>query len=78
MKFDEGYTMHSKDYFRQLAEAPQTQLKKPDPTILTEAVQRYLAAGKAITVVPPGTSGTSGVILAPMGISKRAFKGAEK
>ena len=62
------------DYFRQLAES-QVQPRKADPAILTEAVQRYLAAGKAITVVPPGTSG---VILAPMGISKRVLKGAQK
>ena len=63
------------DYFRKLSEAPQTQPKKADPAILAEKVQKYLAAGKTITVVPRGASG---VVLAPMGIKRTGFKGAQK
>ena len=62
------------DYFKQLSE-PATQPKKADPAILAEKVQKYLASGKTITVVPRGASG---VILAPMGIKPTAFKGAKK
>jgi len=62
------------DYFQKLSETA-TQPKKADPTILAEKVQKYLAAGKTITVVPRGASG---VILAPMGIKKATFKGAKK
>jgi hypothetical protein len=62
------------DYFKQLSE-PATQPKKADPAILAEKVQKYLAAGKTITVVPRGASG---VILAPMGIKRTGFKGAKK
>jgi len=62
------------DYYKQLSE-PATQPKKADPTILAEKVQKYLAAGKTITVVPRGASG---VILAPMGIKPTGFKGAKK
>jgi len=62
------------DYFRKLSES-QTQPRKADPAILAEKVQKYLAAGKTITVVPRGASG---VILAPMGIKKATFKGAKK
>ena len=62
------------DYFRKLSES-QTQPRKADPAILAEKVQKYLAAGKTITVVPRGASG---VILAPMVIKKATFKGAKK
>jgi len=62
------------DYFRKLSES-QAQPRKADPTILEAKVQKYLAAGKTITVVPRGASG---VILAPMGIKKATFKGAKK
>jgi len=62
------------DYYKQLSE-PATQPKKADPTILAEKVQKYLAAGKTITVVPRGVTG---VVLAPMGIKKATFKGAKK
>ena len=62
------------DYYKQLSE-PTTQPKKADPAILAEKVQKYLAAGKTITVVPRGASG---VVLAPMGIKRTGFKGAQK
>jgi len=62
------------DYFKRLAES-QAQPKKADPAILAEKVQKYLAAGKTITVVPRGVTG---VVLAPMGIKKATFKGAKK
>ena len=75
MKFNEGYTMHNKDYFRQLAEAPQTQPKKADPAILEAKIAKYLAAGKTITTIPRGASGMT---LSPMGICRNGIKGAEK
>ena len=76
MKFDEGYTMRSKDYFRKLAETPTRIEKKADPAILAEKVQRYLATpGKTITEVPRGMSGA---VLSPMGICRNGIKGAEK
>jgi len=62
------------DYFKRLAEA-QAQPKKEDPAILAEKVQKYLAAGGVITIVP---GGVSGVILSPMGICRNGIKGAEK
>jgi ribosomal protein L18E len=62
------------DYFKQLSE-PAAQPKKADPAILAEKVQKYLAAGKTITVVPRGVTG---VVLAPMGIKRTGFKGAQK
>jgi len=62
------------DYFRKLAEN-ETRLKKADPAILAEKVAKYLAAGNAITAIPRGASG---VVLAPMGIKRTAFKGAKK
>ena len=62
------------EYFRKLSETA-THAKKADPAILAEKVQKYLAAGKTITVVPRGASG---VILAPMGIKRTGFKGAKK
>ena len=62
------------DYYKRLSE-PATQPKKADPAILEAKVQKYLAAGKTITVVPRGASG---VILAPMGIKPTGFKGAKK
>ena len=62
------------DYFRKLSES-QAQPRKADPTILEAKVQKYLAAGKTITVVPRGASG---VTLAPMGIKRTGFKGAKK
>jgi ribosomal protein L18E len=61
------------DYFKQLSE-PAAQPKRANPAILAEKVQKYLAAGGTITIVP---GGVSGVILAPMGI-KRAVNGAQK
>ena len=63
------------DYFRKLSEEPATQPKKADPAILAEKVAKYLAAGKTITTIPRGASG---VILAPMGIKRTGFKGAQK
>ena len=74
MKFDEGYTVHSKDYFRKLSETA-THAKKADPAILEAKIAKYLAAGKTITTIPRGASG---VILAPMGIKRTGFKGAQK
>lgn len=62
------------DYFRKLCEAPAAQPKKEDPAILAEKVQKYLAAGKTITIVP---AGVSGVIVSPMGICRNGIKGAE-
>ena len=62
------------DYFRKLSES-QTQPRKADPAILAEKIEKYLAAGKAITTIPRGASG---VILAPMGIKRTGFKGAKK
>ena len=62
------------EYFQKLSETA-TQPKKADPTILAEKVQKYLAAGKTITVVPRGVTG---VVLAPMGIKPTGFKGAKK
>lgn len=62
------------DYFKQLSES-QVQPKKADPAILAEKVAKYLAAGNTITEVPRGASG---VILAPMGIKRTGFKGAQK
>ena len=56
------------DYFRKLAEN-ETRLKKEDPAILAEKVQKYLAAGKTITIVP---AGVSGVIVSPMGYAGTA------
>ena len=63
------------DYFRKLSEAPQTQPKKADSAILAAKVAKYLAAGNTITEVPRGASGAT---LAPMGIKKATFKGAQK
>ena len=63
------------DYFRKLSEAPQAQPKKADPAILAAKVAKYLAAGKTITTIPRGASG---VTLAPMGIKRTGFKGAQK
>ena len=63
------------NYFKRLAEESAIQTKKADPAILAEKVQKYLAAGKTITVVPRGASG---VTLAPMGIKRTGFKGAKK
>ena len=60
-------------YFKQLSES-QAQPRKADPAILQAKIQKYLAAGNAITEVPPGVSGAT---LAPMGI-KRATTGAQK
>lgn len=75
MKFDEGYTMHNKDYFRKLSETA-THAKKEDPAILAEKIQRYLATpGKTITAIPRGMSGA---VLSPMGICRSGIKGAEK
>ena len=75
MKFDEGYTMHSKDYFRKLSETT-TEAKKADPAILADKIAKFLATpGKKITEV---ARGTSGVVLAPMGIKRTGFKGAQK
>ena len=74
MKFDEGYTVHSKDYFKKLTE-PAAQPKKADPAILEAKIAKYLAAGKTITTIPRGASG---VILAPMGIKRTGFKGAQR
>ena len=62
------------EYFKRLSES-QAQPKKEDPAILAEKVQKYLAAGKTVTIVP---AGVSGVILAPMGICRNGIKGAEK
>ena len=62
------------DYFKQLSE-PAAQPKKADPAILAEKVRKYLAAGNTITEIPRGASG---VILAPMGIKRTGFKGAQK
>ena len=63
------------DYFKQLSEQA-TQPKKADPAILAEKVRKYLATpGNTITEVPRGASG---VILAPMGIKRTGFKGAQK
>ena len=62
------------EYFQKLSETA-TQPKKADPAILAEKVAKYLAAGNTITEVPRGASG---VILAPMGIKKATFKGAQK
>ena len=62
------------DYFRKLSES-QTQPKRADPAILAEKIEKYLAAGKTITTIPRGASG---VVLAPMGIKRTAFKGAKK
>lgn len=62
------------DYFKQLSES-QVQPKKADPAILAEKVAKYLAAGNTITEVPRGASG---VILAPMGIKRTGFKGAQR
>ena len=74
MKFDEGYTVHSKDYFRKLSETA-THAKKADPAILEAKIAKYLAAGKKITAIPRGMSGA---ILSPMGICRSGIKGAEK
>lgn len=74
MKFDEGYTMHSKDYFRKLSETA-THAKKADPAILEAKIAKYLAAGKTITAIPRGASGMT---LSPMGICRSGIKGAEK
>ena len=60
------------DYFKQLSES-QVQPKRADPAILAAKIQKYLAAGNAITEVPPGVSGAT---LAPMGIKRS--KGAQK
>ena len=62
------------DYFKQLSE-PAAQPKKADPAILAEKVAKYLAAGKTITTIPRGASG---VTLAPMGIKRTGFKGAQR
>lgn len=62
------------EYFKQLSE-PAAQPKKADPAILAEKVRKYLASGKTITEIPRGASG---VILAPMGIKRTGFKGAQK
>jgi hypothetical protein len=62
------------DYFKQLSE-PAAQPKKEDPAILEAKVQKYLAAGNAITAIPRGVTG---VVLAPMGIKRTGFKGAQK
>ena len=62
------------DYFKQLSE-PAAQPKKADPAILAEKVRKYLAAGKTITTIPRGASGR---ILAPMGIKRTGFKGAQR
>jgi len=74
MKFDEGYTVHSKDYFRKLSETA-THAKKADPAILEAKIAKYLAAGKTITAIPRGMSGA---VLSPMGICRSGIKGAEK
>jgi hypothetical protein len=75
MKFDEDYTMHSKDYFRKLSETT-TQTKKADPAILADKIARFLATpGKKITEV---ARGASGMTLSPMGICRNGIKGAEK
>ena len=63
------------DYFRKLSEAPQAQPKKADPAILEAKIAKYLAAGKTITTIPRGASGR---ILAPMGIKRTGFKGAQR
>ena len=62
------------DYFKQLSE-PAAQPKKADPAILEAKIAKYLAAGNTITEIPRGASG---VTLAPMGIKKATFKGAQK
>lgn len=62
------------DYFIKLSETA-THAKKADPAILEAKIAKYLAAGKTITVV---ARGVSGVILAPMGIKRTGFKGAQK
>ena len=62
------------DYFKQLSE-PAAQPQKADPAILAEKVRKYLAAGNTITEVPRGASR---VILAPMGIKRTGFKGAQR
>lgn len=62
------------DYFKQLSEQA-TQPKKADPAILEAKIAKYLAAGKTITTIPRGASG---VILAPMGIKRTGFKGAQR
>ena len=62
------------DYFKQLSES-QVQPKKADPAILEAKIAKYLAAGNTITEVPRGASG---VVLAPMGIKRTGFKGAQK
>lgn len=75
MKFDEGYTVHSKDYFRKLSETA-THAKKADPAILEAKIAKYLATpGKTITAIPRGMSGA---VLSPMGICRNGIKGAEK
>ena len=62
------------EYFKQLSE-PAAQPKKADPAILEAKIAKYLAAGKTITTIPRGASG---VILAPMGIKRTGFKGAQR
>ena len=62
------------EYFQKLSETA-TQPRKADPAILEAKIQKYLAAGNTITEVPRGASG---VTLAPMGIKKATFKGAQK
>ena len=62
------------DYFKKLTE-PAAQPKKADPAILAEKVRKYLAAGNTITEIPRGASG---VTLAPMGIKRTGFKGAQR
>ena len=75
IKFDQDYTMHSKDYFRKLSETT-TQPKKPDPAILAEKVRKFLSTpGKKITEVERGSSGMT---LSPMGICRNGIKGAQK
>ena len=62
------------EYFRKLSETA-THAKKADPAILEAKIAQYLAAGNTITEIPRGASG---VILAPMGIKRTGFKGAQK
>ena len=56
------------EYFKRLSES-QAQPKKEDPAILAEKVQKYLAAGKTVTIVP---AGVSGVIVSPIGYAGTA------
>ena len=75
MKFNEDYTVHSKDYFRKLSETT-TQQKKADPSILADKIKNFLnTPGKKITEV---ARGASGMTLSPMGICRNGIKGAEK